>query len=118
MNIQESKLIDLLGEYRCSGVESDNLNELKINLNSFFVKDYVDELVLRIPYSHYVNYTEGNKTFLLKRLSRMLGSFDDLLNLLKTNIKHNMNVSKIGEILAADDGLIDQIQDMLQIIYE
>jgi hypothetical protein len=118
MNIQENKLVDLLGEYRCSGVESDNLNELKMIIKSVFIKNHVEELNLRIPYSHYVNYSEGNKTFLIVRLSRMIGSLDDLLNLLKTNIKHKMNVSKIGNILAGDDGLIDQIQDMLQIVYE
>ena len=118
MNIQENKLVDLLGKYRCVGVESDNLNELKIILKSVFIKNHVNELGLRVPYSHYVNYTEGNKNFLIKRLLRMLDSLDDLLNLIKTNIEHSLGISKIVEILVKEEGLISQIQDMLQIIYE
>ena len=31
MNIQENKLIDILGQYRCSTVEMDNLNEIASN---------------------------------------------------------------------------------------
>lgn len=71
MIIQESKILDLLAEYRCSSVEMDNLIELQIMLRSVFIKNHVHELVLKIPYSHFLFYTEGNKIFLLRRLRRM-----------------------------------------------
>ena len=45
-------------------------------------------------------------------------SLDDLLNLIKTNIEHSLGISKIVEILIKEEGLISQIQDMLQIVYE
>ena len=118
MNIQENKLLDILGQYRCSTIEMDNLNELKIILKSVFIKNHVNELNLKIPYSHYVRYSEGNKGILIKRLVRMLDSLDDLLQLIRANIEHSLGISKIVEILVKDEGLICRIQEMLQILFE
>lgn len=115
--MQRQEYMDLLGSYR-TVADNDNLNEIKIILKSAFLRYHLDELDLKIPYSHYVNPSPGKKHLLKRRLQRMLQSYDGLVTLLRSNIRHKMGYSKLLEILGSKNGLIDQIQDLLQIIYE
>ena len=117
MQIQKIESLDILAPYRTQ-IEYDNLNEIKILLRSAFVRYHLDELRLRIPLSHYTKLRRGNKVYLVRRLQRMLKSLDDLIRQIVKNTKLDLDNSAIIKVMITSNGLVDQIQDMLQIIFE